>query len=149
MNKLMYRFVATTKKKNRPVFRHGMPLQGIPRKKKNVIDPFLDTVCPLRASRVKKTRPHWIRKCPSLRGDDSLPRSRFLGTRITSSPGGGGNTSPLKTTAWEAREMEAKFRRRGMYSKRCLPAPHVGKENLPIFLPKIFQNRKFQASKIL
>ena len=42
MNKLMYRFVATRKKKkkrkkkkrNRPVFRHGMPLQGIPRKKK-------------------------------------------------------------------------------------------------------------------
>ena len=36
MNKLMYRFVATTKKKkkrNRPVFRHGMPPQGIPRKK--------------------------------------------------------------------------------------------------------------------
>ena len=32
MNKLMYRFVATTKKKK--------------------IDPFLDTVCPLRASRV-------------------------------------------------------------------------------------------------
>ena len=36
MNKLMYRFVATRKKKkkkrNRPVFRHGMPLQGIPRK---------------------------------------------------------------------------------------------------------------------
>ena len=27
-----------------------MPLQGIPRKKE--IDPFLDTVCPLRASRV-------------------------------------------------------------------------------------------------
>ena len=38
MNKLMYRFVATRKKKkkkrNRPVFRHGMPLQGIPRKNK-------------------------------------------------------------------------------------------------------------------
>ena len=53
MNKLMYRFVYTTKKKkkrNRPVFRHGMPLQGIPRKKE--IDPFLDTVCPFRASRV-------------------------------------------------------------------------------------------------
>ena len=39
MNKLMYRFVATRKKKkkkkkrNRPVFRHGMPLQGIPRNK--------------------------------------------------------------------------------------------------------------------
>ena len=37
MNKLMYTFVATTKKKkktrNRPVFRHGMPPQGIPRKK--------------------------------------------------------------------------------------------------------------------
>ena len=33
MNKLMYQFVATTKeKKNRPVFRHGMPPQGIPRK---------------------------------------------------------------------------------------------------------------------
>ena len=64
MNKLMYRFVATRKKKkkkkkkkkrNRPVFRHGMPLQGILRKKeKKEIDPFLDTVCPLRASRVKK-----------------------------------------------------------------------------------------------
>ena len=28
MNKLMYRFVATTKKKrNRPVLRHGMPLK--------------------------------------------------------------------------------------------------------------------------
>ena len=39
MNKLMYRFVATTKKKkkkrNRPVLRHGMPPQGIPRKKRN------------------------------------------------------------------------------------------------------------------
>ena len=36
MNKLMYRFVATTKKKkrNRPVLRHGMPPRGIPRKKK-------------------------------------------------------------------------------------------------------------------
>ena len=34
MNKLMYRFVATTKKKKE-------------------IDPFLDTVCPFRASRVK------------------------------------------------------------------------------------------------
>ena len=35
MNKLMYRFVATTKKtkRNRPVFRHGMPPQGIPRNK--------------------------------------------------------------------------------------------------------------------
>ena len=36
MNKLMYTFVATRKKKkkrNRPVFRHGMPPQGIPRKK--------------------------------------------------------------------------------------------------------------------
>ena len=35
MNKLMYRFVATTKKKkrNRPVLRHGMPPQGIPRNK--------------------------------------------------------------------------------------------------------------------
>ena len=35
MNKLMYTFVATRKKKkkrNQPVFRHGMPLQGIPRK---------------------------------------------------------------------------------------------------------------------
>ena len=40
MNKLMYRFAITRKKKkkkkkkkkrNRPVFRHGMPLQGIPR----------------------------------------------------------------------------------------------------------------------
>ena len=34
MNKLMYRFVAMRKKKkkrNRPVFRHGMPLLGIPR----------------------------------------------------------------------------------------------------------------------
>ena len=39
------------KKRNRPVFRHGMPPQGIPRKKKE-IDPFLDTVCPFRASRV-------------------------------------------------------------------------------------------------
>ena len=37
MNKLMYRFVTTRKKK-----------------KKKEIDPFLDTVCPLRASRVKK-----------------------------------------------------------------------------------------------
>ena len=68
MNKLMYRFVAATKKKRRknrplfrngmppqgiprkknpPVFRHGMPPQGIPRKeKKKEIDPFLDTVCP-------------------------------------------------------------------------------------------------------
>ena len=39
MNKLMYRFVATRKKK---------------KKKKKEIDPFLDTVCPLRASCVKK-----------------------------------------------------------------------------------------------
>ena len=39
MNKLMYRFVTTTKKK------------------KKEIDPFLDTVCPLRASRVKRNRP--------------------------------------------------------------------------------------------
>ena len=39
MNKLMYRFVATRKKKkrNRPVFRHGMPPQGIPRNKPSVI----------------------------------------------------------------------------------------------------------------
>ena len=35
MNKLMYQFVATTKKK-----------------KKKEIDPFVDTVCPLRVSRV-------------------------------------------------------------------------------------------------
>ena len=61
MNKLMYRFVATRKKKkkkkkrNRPVFRHGMPPKGIPRKKKKEIDPFLDTVCPFRASRVITT----------------------------------------------------------------------------------------------
>ena len=34
MNKLMYRFVATRKKKK--------------------IDPFLDTICPFRASRVEK-----------------------------------------------------------------------------------------------
>ena len=40
MNKLMYRFVATTKKKKR--------------KKKKEIDPFLDTVCPLRASRATR-----------------------------------------------------------------------------------------------
>ena len=41
----MYRFVATTKKKkNRPVFRHGMPPQGIPHKK--ILDPNLDTACP-------------------------------------------------------------------------------------------------------
>ena len=40
MNKLMYRFVATRKKKKK--------------KEKKEIDPFLDTVCPLRASRVKK-----------------------------------------------------------------------------------------------
>ena len=53
MNKLMDRFVATIKKqkkRNPPVFRHGMPPQGIPRKKE--IDPFLDTVYPFRASRV-------------------------------------------------------------------------------------------------
>ena len=31
----------------------------------------------------------------------SLPRSRFWGTRITSSPQRS-NKSPLKTTAWEA-----------------------------------------------
>ena len=37
MNKLMYRFVVTTKKK------------------KKEIDPFLDTICPFRVSRVKKT----------------------------------------------------------------------------------------------
>ena len=40
MNKLMYRFVATRKKK-----------------KKKEIDPFLDTVCPFRASRVKNKMP--------------------------------------------------------------------------------------------
>ena len=40
MNKLMYRFEATRKKKKK-------------RKKKKEIDPFLDTVCPFRASRVK------------------------------------------------------------------------------------------------
>ena len=39
MNKLMYRFVATRKKKKK--------------KEKKEIDPFLDTVCPFRASRVK------------------------------------------------------------------------------------------------
>ena len=39
MNKLMYTFVATRKKKKK-------------KKKKKEIDPFLDTVCPLRASRV-------------------------------------------------------------------------------------------------
>ena len=39
MNKLMYRFVATTKKKKKE-------------KQKKEIDPFLDTVCPFRASRV-------------------------------------------------------------------------------------------------
>ena len=39
MNKLMYRFVATRKKKKKE-------------KKKKEIDPFLDTVCPFRASRV-------------------------------------------------------------------------------------------------
>ena len=57
MNKLMYRFVYTTKKKkrNRPVFRHGMPPQGIPRKKQDACytgitrdartDSFIPTVC--------------------------------------------------------------------------------------------------------
>ena len=39
MNKLMYRFVTTRKKKKK--------------KKKKEIDSFLDTVCPLRASRIK------------------------------------------------------------------------------------------------
>ena len=38
MNKLIYRFVATKKKKkrNRPVFRHGMHPQGILRKKRSL-----------------------------------------------------------------------------------------------------------------
>ena len=52
MNKLMYRFVATRKKKkkrNRPVFKHGMPLQGIPRNKMPILaftrDAFIPTVC--------------------------------------------------------------------------------------------------------
>ena len=52
MNKLMNRFVATRKKqkRNRPVFRHGMPLQGIPRKNKMPIlaftrDEFILIVC--------------------------------------------------------------------------------------------------------
>ena len=39
MNKLMYTFVATRKKK---------------KKRKKEIDPFLDTVCPFRASRVTR-----------------------------------------------------------------------------------------------
>ena len=42
MNKLMYRFVDTRKKKKK-------------RKRKKEIDPFLDTVCPLGASRVMKS----------------------------------------------------------------------------------------------
>ena len=45
MNKLMYRFVATTKKKkkkrNRPVLRHGMPPRGIPRNQKAKPKPIL------------------------------------------------------------------------------------------------------------
>ena len=60
-NKLMYRFETTKKKKkkkrNQPVFRHGMPPQGIPRKKKKKMpamagitrdagaDSFTPTVC--------------------------------------------------------------------------------------------------------
>ena len=40
MNKLMYRFAITRKKKKK--------------KEKKEIDPFLDTVCPFRASRVTK-----------------------------------------------------------------------------------------------
>ena len=79
-NKLMYRFVATTKKKkrkqkqNRPVFRDGMPPQGILRKKKKKkeIDPFLDTVCPLRASRVKRNRPVFRHGTPS----QGIPRNK-------------------------------------------------------------------------
>ena len=60
MNKLMYRFVDTTKKKkkrNRPVFRHCMPLRAS-RVKKKEIDPFLDTVCPLRAFCVINSATH-------------------------------------------------------------------------------------------
>ena len=65
MNKLMYRFVATNKKKkrNRPVFRHGMPLQGIPRKKtllKITWDNFFKVLYRRRALRVlRNSIPVW------------------------------------------------------------------------------------------
>ena len=56
MNKLMYRFVATRKKK------------------KKEIDPFLDTVCPFRASRVKRNRPVFRHGMPP-RG---IPRNQMM-----------------------------------------------------------------------
>ena len=64
MNKLMYRFVATTekKKRNQPVFRHGMPLQGIPRKK--IPDLNLDTACPAGIPRKKRNLPVFRHEMP-------------------------------------------------------------------------------------
>ena len=66
MNKLMYRFVATRKKKKEidPFLYTVCPFRTSSvinvqicgyeeeKKKENEIDPFLDTVCPFRASRV-------------------------------------------------------------------------------------------------
>ena len=59
MNKLMYRFVTTRKKK-----------------KKKEIDPFLDTVCPLRASRVKRNRPVLRHGMPP----QGIPRNKMPAT---------------------------------------------------------------------
>ena len=55
MNKLMYRFVTTRKKK-----------------KKKEIDLFLDTVCPFRASRVKRNRPVFRHGMPP----QGIPRNK-------------------------------------------------------------------------
>ena len=68
MNKLMYRFVATRKKKkrNRPVFRHGMPLQGIPRNKDNTMKSLV----------VGKTR------------DNQVPQPECVMVFISRKPGG-------------------------------------------------------------
>ena len=69
MNKLMYRFVTTRKKKKEidPFldtvcpFRASrvinVPICSYEEEKKKEIDPFLDTACLLRASRVKRNRP--------------------------------------------------------------------------------------------
>ena len=63
MNKLMYTFVTTTKKK-----------------KKKEIDPFLDTVCPLRASRVKKKEidPFLDTVCPFRASRVKIPVTRYF-----------------------------------------------------------------------
>ena len=60
MNKLMYRFVTTRKKKKK--------------KKKKEIDPFLDTVCPFRASRVKRNHPVFRHGMPP----QGIPRKKQI-----------------------------------------------------------------------